>query len=127
MNDIFYLLKENINARNICDALEGNEKKISVNAEESAFTVDYLDGIHMEWYKMNIEDFEDFDYLKKNKFLIVYCISHHSKDINTIISEIKILMKKFGGIVGNDNEKFKPLFEYNEIDNFSYEKNDIES
>ncbi|MDR1700018.1 MAG: hypothetical protein LBR68_02400 [Lachnoclostridium sp.] len=120
MNDIFYLLEKDVKSEDICEVLKDNKDvKIYINKDGSAFTVEYMDKIHTEWYKISIDEFE---YIASHGNIeTIYCISHHSKYISYLIPEIKKILTRFGGLIGNDNEDCKPLFSSDNIHDFTYE------
>ncbi len=106
--------------KDICEILKTNkDAKIFLNKDGNAFTVDYGELIHTEWFKMEIEEFEWSKFYSRIK--TVYCISHHSSAINWLLPELKKLIDKFGGFLGNDSEEFEPLYDENNVMLFNYE------
>jgi hypothetical protein len=49
-----------------------------------------------------------------------YCITHHRQSLPLILPILELLLKRFGGWAGNDDDGFKPRFDKNSISLFCY-------
>jgi len=119
VNDVFYLSVQNLEPKEIHYVFFSEYNAIYSDYGNSKFCIDF-DDVHTEWHKMDISEFEDVDFLIRKEISTVYCISHRSKDLPVLVSRLKELLHKFGGIIGNDSDEFEPIFNYDNIDDFCY-------
>ncbi|SHJ43586.1 hypothetical protein SAMN02745163_01963 [Clostridium cavendishii DSM 21758] len=125
MEDIFYLSTKKINVKDINKIAEKvNVKSTFIPKTLDVLEIEYCDGITASWFNMSLCEFqepEDEKFLNDNKIEAVFCISHHPRNLKIIMPHIKNVLKEYGGWIGNDNEKFQPWFNLENIESFEYQ------
>lgn len=125
MDDIFYLSTKKININNIKQVAEQvNVRNTFITKTSDVLEIEYCDNIIANWFQMSIEEFkepEDIKFLDDNKIREIFCISHHPRDLKSIMPHIKTILKEYGGWIGNDSERFQPWFDVKNIDSFEYQ------
>ncbi|MEN2773852.1 hypothetical protein ABCY62_02125 [Acetivibrio clariflavus] len=125
MDDIFYLNTKKISVKDVKKVAEKLKvNKVFIPKTSDVLEIQYCDGIYASWFEMSVDDFQEPDdrnFLYKNKIVSIFCISYHPKDLEFILPHIKCVLKEYGGWIGNDSERFQPLFDIKNIDSFFYQ------
>ena len=129
MDDVFYLLHSHVTLKEIREIfISDNERKYKITLSDAdlSLTLDYIYMgkifVHTEWLAMYPEEFDapDVKFLKEQNIKLVYCICHHPRDIELLITEFLTVLSHFGGFIGNDGDEFKPSFDSATVKNFQY-------
>ncbi len=125
MDDIIFFSKQIIMNEDVKRyAIDIGAIRVFISESYDDLAIYYSKNHKVDWYKMSIDEFGDpcdADYLLQNEIKSIYLISHHKKDLPFIINHIKLLMRDFGGWLGNDSDMFQPCFNIDNIEKFSYE------
>ncbi|MDE1461052.1 hypothetical protein [Spartinivicinus poritis] len=125
MNDIFYLTNTDVSLEDIENLIslkfsfstllsrDGKAMQLSIT-ESRKIQFIYLD------IKKDFGDAEDIATISKFKIKTCLCISHNKNELKRILGIIKLVMDRCGGLLGSDEEGFHPLYDKNNIEQFTY-------
>lgn len=122
MDDIFYLSPTKLNINRICSVFQ-NIDSIYVKGFRSSNTIQ----IHTATQIINMAFMWKFEFdragqefIQTHKIASIVCISHHKSYIQETLELAKLLLDRWGGWIGNDNNGFLPVFDTTNILSFYY-------
>lgn len=123
--DIFLMLKENVNVKEIQDIINANFKDIEVDiwTELNVLQLELKDKTYIDLVEMindDAFDTKDNEYFQSRGFKSVYCITHTQENLQIVLDIIKLLIEKYDGILANDTDDFEPIFDKTTLNNFNY-------
>lgn len=123
--DVFLILKEKVSVVELQDLINKNFKEIETEIwpDLNIMELQLISDNTMDWIEVSESDvFDDEDKKIINSYgaKSVFCITVEADDTEVLISVVKVIMEKYDGILGNDTDDFKPLFDKSNIDNFNY-------
>jgi len=123
--DVFLILKQKVNVIEIQDLINDNFKEINTEIwpDLNIMELQLSSENTMDWIEVSESDVFDED----DKKLIgsygaksVYCITVEADDTNVLVNIVKLLLEKYDGVLGNDTDDFKPIFDKSNIESFNY-------
>ncbi|OOO00698.1 MAG: hypothetical protein ATN35_06015 [Epulopiscium sp. Nele67-Bin004] len=111
MDDIFYCTGNKITLNDIKELAEQvNVKRTFITQSLDALEIEYLNGIYTQWIQMDMDDIESVDRkdLMDNNISIIFCISHHPKQVKFILPHLNKVLQTYGGWIGSDSGGFHP-------------------
>ncbi|CAM3599535.1 hypothetical protein VA7868_02204 [Vibrio aerogenes CECT 7868] len=124
MKDVFYFSKQPIELLSIKQNLQDYYNDILLNEDQDALQIKINKEEMIQIVSLNVTtefgDPEDCDVIEATGVKSCICISHHSFSIDCVKDILKIILKNYGGWVGNDSDYFEPRFVLDDIDSFRY-------
>lgn len=130
MDDLFYLNRDNISLDALSSFVAQKAQTLCENAKEFQFPngfqilMPFENGMrHFDWTIMEIKEFlepEDAQFLTSNQIVFAVMITHHHCDMDWLLPIITAVLETFGGMIGNDSDRFLPIFTAENIAHFSY-------
>ena len=125
MDDIFYMTSRDVHIKDINETAQiMNVNNTCISKTLDVIEIEYSDKVVASWCCMSLEDFheaEDKKFLLENHIKSIYCISYHANRLGTILPHIKMLLHRYGGFIGNDDEGFQPCYDMENIDMFTFQ------
>ena len=122
MDDIFYLSPVKLNTDCICRVYQ---KFDSIYVEN--FRLSGAIQINTGRQLINMTLMEPLEFYETNRKFIqtheiegIVCISHHKSCVKETLELAKMLLDRYGGWIGNDNDGFLLVFDAANISSFSY-------
>jgi hypothetical protein len=127
MNDIFYFTEQNVGLKEIQDELQlSTSYEYFLTEKQDALQVTLGSNERLQFdlleLPVDIVDPGDLEVLQKSAVKSAICISHHSYSLDKVKSILHILLKRFGGWIGNDSDAFEPRFSIDNLNEFTYPK-----
>ncbi len=122
MDDIFYLSPVKLNTDCICRVFQ-NVDSIYVENFRLSGAIQINTGRQL----INMTLMEPLEFYETNRKFIqtheiegIVCISHHKSCVKETLELAKMLLDRYGGWIGNDNDGFLLVFDAANISSFSY-------
>ena len=122
MDDIFYLSSVKLNTDCICRVFQNVDSiyvenfrlsgAIQINTGRQLINMTLMGAL--EFYETNRK------FIQTHEIETIVCISHHKSCVKETLELSKILLDRYGGWIGNDNDGFLPVFDAANISSFSY-------
>ena len=122
MDDIFYLSSVKLNTDCICGVFQ-NVDSIYVENFRLSGAIQINTGRQL--INMTLMGALEFDksaqeFIQTHEIESIVCISHHKSCVKETLELAKILLDRYGGWIGNDNDGFLLVFDAANISSFSY-------
>ena len=123
--DVFLMLKEKVTVVEIQNLINENFKEIDTEIwpDLNIMELQLKSENTMDWIEVSESDvFDEEDKKLINSYgtKAVYCITVEADDTEILVEISKALLEKYDGVLGNDTDDFKPVFDKNNIENFNY-------
>lgn len=96
---------------------------LEVSIYPNCFQILFSDRKYCEWTDMCKEEFkekEDTKFLLKEQIQTIMMITHHTYHFYAIKPIIQKCLENFGGLIGNDNNGFIPIYNIENFSGFCY-------
>ena len=96
---------------------------LEISIYKNSFQVIFSGREYCEWTKMYKEKFkekEDEKFLLKEQIQTIIMIIHHTYYFDYIKPIIQKCLENFGGLIGNDNDGFIPIYNIENFSGFCY-------
>ena len=122
MDDIFYLSPAKLNTDCMCKIFQ-NVESIYVESFRLSGVIQINTGRQL--INMTLMGELEFDksgqeFIQTHEIESIVCISHHKSCVKETLELAKMLLDRYGGWIGNDNDGFLPVFDAANISSFSY-------
>lgn len=122
MDDIFYLSPAKLNTDCMCKIFQ-NVESIYVESFKLSGVIQINTG--RQQINMILMGALEFDksgqeFIQTHEIESIVCISHHKSCVKETLELAKMLLDRYGGWIGNDNDGFLPVFDAANISSFSY-------
>ena len=122
MDDIFYLSPVKLNTDCICRVFQNVDSiyvenfrlsgAIQINTGRQLINMTLMEPL--EFYETNRK------FIQTHEIETIVCISHHKSCVKETLELAKMLLDRYGGWIGNDNDGFLLVFDAANISSFSY-------
>ena len=113
MDDIFYLSPVKLDTDSVCKVFQ-NVNGICVKNFRSSDTIQIYTGTQMiNMTLMGLSEFYEADqeFIRTHQIASVACISHHILCARETLKVMMLLLDKWGGWIGSDNDGFAPIYD----------------
>lgn len=124
MDDIFYLNQRKISIEEIYNFLKNNHSEIKMSLYNDTFSVELDSAVHFYYTQMKLDEFQEPDdkkFLADEKIQSIIMITHHPRDLKSILPFIREYMEKSDGLIGNDSDAFQPIYNIYDLSSFNYD------
>ena len=123
--DVFLILKEKVSVVELQDLINESFKEIETEIwpDLNIMELQLKSDNTMDWIEVSESDvFDDEDKKIINSYdaKAVFCITVDADDTEVLVSVVKAILEKYDGVLGNDTDDFKPMFDKSNIENFNY-------
>ncbi len=121
MDDIFYLSQKDINMLMFAELLKEKFNNINIRYSTTECIQVIYKNSFFEFYIMEIGEFreeEDIIILRENDIKKIVGICLHLSELPKALELVKVILETYGGLIGNDNYGFAPVFTMETLDLF---------
>lgn len=118
MNDVFLLSRSAVDAAEV--ALMGEAAGCGIaqiGADASTVVSATTARVLWSFAPLDVMDLpqEERDFLRQRRVRVVLCVSYHGGEIDVLRRFAEVLLRRFGGWIGSDDDFFEPLFDVDTI------------
>lgn len=124
MDDIFYLSPVKLETDSVCKVFQ-NVDGICVKDFRTSDAVQiYTETQIINMTLMGLSEFDEAgqEFIRTHEIASVVCISHHKLYEKETLKLMMLLLDKWGGWIGNDNEGFAPIYDKINLSSLAGEK-----
>lgn len=120
MDDIFYLSPVKLDTDSVCKVFQ-NVDGICVKDFRASDAIQiYTETQIINMTLMGLSEFYEADqeFIRTHEIASVVCISHHKSYAKETLKLMMLLLDKWGGWIGSDNEGFTPIYDKINLSSF---------
>ena len=120
MDDIFYLSTVKLDTDSVCKAFQNVDGIFVKDFRASDAVQIYTETQIINMTLMGLSEFDEADqeFIRTHEIASVVCISHHKIYAKETLKLMMLLLDKWGGWIGSDNEGFAPIYDKINLSSF---------